>query len=216
MRLSISEIRRRLEHRIRQARYLHSFHLKNISLEQIVESCLDLRLDLSCWHQDPNAGGLSDTFAFAALVFARAPKSYFEIGTGFGRSATTAALNTPPDAVIHTLADDYLDNPHIGRVFREHPLAGKIHAMRGDSRNFSFDPWLGKIDFVFVDGAHDFETVSNDTAVAFRLIAPGGWIVWHDVSMECPAVVKALQSCEQAKQIFAISGTYYACFRASG
>jgi methyltransferase family protein len=209
----INRLRSSLGHRISQTRYRRALRLKSISLEQILEGCSDLRLNLSCWDKDLRAGGLSDTLIFAALVYARAPKCYFEIGTGFGRSATLAALNTPPDADIHTMCIDYLDNPRIGWIFREHPLAGKIHALRGDSKSFSFDAWLGKVDFVFVDGKHDFETVSNDTAVAFRLIAPGGWIVWHDLSMDCPGVAKALQSCDRSDEIFAISGTVYACFK---
>jgi predicted O-methyltransferase YrrM len=190
--------------------------LQQVPLDKVVEGCPDLCVDLSCWNQDLRAGGLIDTFTFAALVKARAPKSYFEIGTGFGRSATLAALNTPPDADVRTMCIDYLDNPRIGWIFREHALAGKIHATRGDSRSFSFDPWWGKIDFVFIDGAHDFEAVSNDTKVAFRLVAPGGWIVWHDLSIDCPGVARALQASGRANEIVAISGSVYACFRDSG
>lgn len=35
-------------------------------------------------------------------------------------------------------------------------------------------------DFVFIDGAHDYESVKYDTALAHALLAPGGIIAWHD------------------------------------
>lgn len=39
-------------------------------------------------------------------------------------------------------------------------------------------------DFIFVDGAHDYESVKYDTALAHTLLAPGGIIAWHDY--QCP------------------------------
>jgi hypothetical protein len=203
----------RLRRRIDNARYQRSVSLKSISLEKALEGYSNLSLDVSCWDKDLRAGGLFDTVVFTALVRAKAPKRYFEIGTGFGRSATLAALNTASDAEIYTMCIDYLDNPRIGWIFHEHALREKIQGMRGDSKTFSFDAWLGKIDFVFVDGAHDSEHVSNDTSVAFKLLAPGGWIIWHDVSAHCPGVAKALQSSDQKDEIFVIAGTAYACFK---
>jgi predicted O-methyltransferase YrrM len=209
----IAQLWRRVGQRIKQARYQRSVHLKNMRLEEVLEGCSNLQLDLSCWQKDFRAGGLSDTFVFASLVRACSPRCYFEIGMGFGRSATLAALNTPPDAKINTLGIDYLENPRIGWIFREHPLAGKINAIRGDSKTFRFDPWFGKVDFVFVDGAHDLKSVANDTVIAFKMVAPGGWIVWHDLSMAHPGVAKALQSSGREHEIFAISGTDYACYK---
>jgi hypothetical protein len=33
---------------------------------------------------------------------------------------------------------------------------------------------------VFIDGAHSAEYLENDTALALRMVRPGGIIVWHD------------------------------------
>ena len=123
-------------HRIAQARYRRSFRLKMATLEDLLEGCPDLRLDVSCWRDDLRAGGFIDTAVFAALVRARAPKSYFEIGTGFGRSAMLAALNTPAEAVIHTMCIDYLDNPRIGWISEIIRLRKRYTRSRATRRRF--------------------------------------------------------------------------------
>jgi predicted O-methyltransferase YrrM len=35
-------------------------------------------------------------------------------------------------------------------------------------------------DFIFIDGAHDYNSVKADTELAHSLLAPGGIVVWHD------------------------------------
>lgn len=38
----------------------------------------------------------------------------------------------------------------------------------------------GTADFVFIDGSHDYSTVSHDTELARAMTSCGGVIVWHD------------------------------------
>lgn len=38
----------------------------------------------------------------------------------------------------------------------------------------------GAVDFVFVDGGHDFETIASDTVRARRMLGGSGVIAWHD------------------------------------
>lgn len=58
----------------------------------------------------------------------------------------------------------------------------RLHLLQQDSRRF--DPAQhgleGSVDLVFVDGGHDTETVTIDTANARRMIGDSGVIVWHD------------------------------------
>jgi predicted O-methyltransferase YrrM len=58
----------------------------------------------------------------------------------------------------------------------------RLHLIVQDSRGF--DPSAhgleGSVDLVFVDGGHDTETVTIDTANARRMIGASGLIVWHD------------------------------------
>ena len=58
----------------------------------------------------------------------------------------------------------------------------RLHLIQQDSRRF--DPSAhglhGSVDMVFVDGGHDTETVTIDTANARKMIGDSGVIIWHD------------------------------------
>jgi predicted O-methyltransferase YrrM len=60
--------------------------------------------------------------------------------------------------------------------------ASRLHLLQQDSRQF--DPaahgLAGSVDIVFVDGGHDTETITADTANARKMIGESGVIVWHD------------------------------------
>src|SRR5262249_38723033 len=55
----------------------------------------------------------------------------------------------------------------------------KVRLIRADSLHFDFGS-LAPLDFVFLDGAHDFEHVLSDTRQAYAALRPGGCLVWHD------------------------------------
>ena len=42
----------------------------------------------------------------------------------------------------------------------------------------------GTFGLVWIDGAHDAESVARDTALALRVLSPGGTIAWHDWDYE--------------------------------
>ncbi|HXV77096.1 MAG TPA: class I SAM-dependent methyltransferase [Candidatus Polarisedimenticolaceae bacterium] len=139
-----------------------------------------------------------DELAYLALITkALEPRSIFEIGTFRGRTALNFALNSPADCRVFTI-----DLPPEGREqlsrdlgaadrgivrasdtgvdYRGKDVATKIEQLFGDSNAFDFSPYFGQIDLVFVDGAHDYRSVRNDSANARRMIRAGGVIVWHD------------------------------------
>ncbi|MFM2285941.1 MAG: hypothetical protein RLZZ543_1438 [Bacteroidota bacterium] len=111
-------------------------------------------------------------------------KTYFEIGTWRGESVSNVAteveqcytLNLSSDQMrARNWADDYIAlHGHYSKKF------SNIQHLFGDSREFDFSPYEGKMDLVFVDGDHHYDSVVEDTRTAFKLIRPGGIIVWHD------------------------------------
>jgi predicted O-methyltransferase YrrM len=58
----------------------------------------------------------------------------------------------------------------------------------GDSREVDLSHLYGKIGLVFIDGGHSYEVVKHDSVEAFKLIRPGGMIVWDDCSVDWPGV----------------------------
>ena len=134
----------------------------------------------------------------AALVKALDAKTFFEIGTSLGRTAWTVAHHNP-DLQIWTLdmppsesvdqtalelgADDrtyFRPVERCGEAFHETPEAERITQLWGDSATFDYSPYAGRMDFIYVDGAHSYEYVRSDTLRALDMLSPGGTIVWDD------------------------------------
>jgi predicted O-methyltransferase YrrM len=132
-----------------------------------------------------------------ALIQQLQPQNVFEIGTFEGRTTLNMALNTGIDARIYTLdlpqqeldktkmdieAGEvmYVQKAESGIRFKNHPSAGKIQQLFGDSATFDYSDYVGQMDVVFIDGSHAYDYVLSDTKNAFTLVRPGGTILWHD------------------------------------
>lgn len=132
----------------------------------------------------------------AALCAAVGAKSFFEIGTNRGRTAWTVARNVPdcrvvtldlpsPDAAV-ALDLNSSDRAFLGEgwasgeAFHDTPEADRVTAVFGDSATFDFTPYAGAMDVVFIDGAHSYSYVRNDTEAARRMLVPNGMIAWDD------------------------------------
>ncbi|HEY6564329.1 MAG TPA: class I SAM-dependent methyltransferase, partial [Pirellulaceae bacterium] len=122
----------------------------------------------------------------ASVVAWKQPLVMFEFGTFDGRTTRTMSLNAPDSATIHTLdlppAEQHLpDGIVIGERLGPQP-PGRVVQLWGNSRTMNFDPYAGRVDLVFIDAAHDYESVRHDSEVALRLLRPAnhGIILWHD------------------------------------
>jgi hypothetical protein len=98
-----------------------------ISLEELADGDQHLELKLGPSTHDVAAGGILDSATLITLVQLRRPRSIFEIGTGFGRSATLFALNAP-GAEIFTLS--LPENPETGRIFQRQPWARTFASLK--------------------------------------------------------------------------------------
>ena len=57
---------------------------------------------------------------------------------------------------------------------------------------------------MFVDGAHSYEYVLSDSDAAYRMVKPGGLILWHDYdSRWFPGVTRALNQMQTQDPRFA-------------
>jgi predicted O-methyltransferase YrrM len=131
-------------------------------------------------------------FTALLLLFKRAnARRIFEFGTFKGISITQMALNLPPESEIYTLD---LPDESLNTQFANEPedaaIAGetgkgslvpaelrpRIRFLKSDSAKFDETPFAGKMDFVFVDGAHNIDYVKNDSEKGWRMLRPGGII----------------------------------------
>ncbi len=167
-------------------------------------------------------GGISplQLMTIAKFIRARKPAAILEIGTFQGRTTLNMAANSEPSCKIYTLdlpkrdldatalpvsaADKTLiDKDRSGSRFASTELGEKITQLYGDSAKFDFSPYFGKIDLVFVDGAHGYEYVLNDSRIALKLLRGGkGVILWDDYGGSWEGVTKAINELFQREAEF--------------
>lgn len=181
-------------------------------------------------------GGTSDAEAWILAVLAKRSTCIFEFGTCTGKTTYLLAANSPANAKILTLtlgprqAKDYIrehhdDNESMERAltesgFKNFMYSGthverKIHQYFGDSKRFNENQLAEKCDLIFIDGSHAYSYVKSDTEKAFRMLAPGGIVLWHDYRgpFDTRGVYKALNELREHKQLMHISGTSLVMFR---
>ncbi|MDO8585547.1 MAG: class I SAM-dependent methyltransferase [Armatimonadota bacterium] len=174
---------------------------------------------------------IHELLALNLITRAYSPKRIFEIGTFEGKTALNMATNSPDDTVIVTLDlpqqeensaelpfdpgdKNYIRKDKSGHLFAGSEVEHKITQLFGDSATFDFSPYHNSMDMVFVDGAHSYEYVLNDSAVARGLLKDGkGIILWHDYA-HWTGVTRALDELFVRDPFFNIvllRGTSLAC-----
>jgi len=148
--------------------------------------------------------------ALVALIQKVDAKQIFEFGTYKGVSTTQLALNLPSDGMVYTLdlPEDHpayslaIPKPEERAIAAETgkgilipgDLRPKVTFLRSDSATFDTTPYLERMDLVFVDGAHSYDYVKNDTEKGLEMLRPGGVIAWHDCNPRHPDLVRYLRT----------------------
>ena len=153
---------------------------------------------------------LADVFVLLKAALGFESKRILELGSYRGDTARLLAENTGPDTVICAVD---ADERH-GASYQGLPIASKIRRRTGRISPALFDS-KERFDLIFVDADHDFDSVMNDTEVAFQLLAQPGVILWHDYNHEfyfhdmC-GVPEALNVFAKRHAIYSMRGTWLA------
>ncbi|GMV60958.1 MAG: hypothetical protein AMXMBFR74_01270 [Parvibaculum sp.] len=179
---------------------------------------------------------INDTETWVLGALAKKARRIFEFGTATGRTTYVLARNAPDDAKVDTLTyladgdDSYefdandpdaekwrkiaLGESHYDKFYYEDtPVAHKVAQHFGDSAKFDEAPYAAQIDLIFVDGAHSYSYVKSDSTKALRMVAPGGYVLWHDYSPRCPGVFKALNELGRELPLAHLKGTTLVAYR---
>jgi Methyltransferase domain len=143
-----------------------------------------------------------------------------EIGTFDGRTTLNLAVNSAPTTPVFTLdlppdvttkfalaqgERGFVEKPAPGERYRRAgPLwkdsTAKITQLLGDSGTFDWSAHFGKAGLVFVDGSHAYDYAKHDTEMAFKMVAPGGMVLWHDYGV-WEGVTRALEELEAGRKL---------------
>ena len=188
------------------------------------------------FNMDFNVTRPIETQVLSALVRHFQPKTIFEIGTYYGFTTLHMAYNSPQDCKIYTLdlpvgydqqqkekiaKYSYSDQLVVKlsmessdkRIFRKTEVEHKIQELYGNSKEFDFSPYYGKMDLILIDGNHTYDFVKSDTAVAMKMLSPRGIILWHDFDfLYHRGIFRFLNELAAAHKIYSIPKTRFAIY----
>lgn len=156
---------------------------------------------------------LVDVYVVLKAALGFQSKRILELGSYRGDTARLLAENTGEDVIICAVD---IDERH-GSAYHGLEVARKIKRKTGPISPQLFDAGE-KFDLIFVDANHDLASVMNDTEVAFKVLADGGVILWHDYAPSdnyfagLNGVPEALNDFSKNQKIVAIRGTRLAVF----
>jgi predicted O-methyltransferase YrrM len=183
--------------------------------------------------------GTTDCEAWVLAVLSKDARLLFEFGTATGKTAYLMARNSPPDARVITITlppgdtskyehvegdskearDVALDESNIETfLYSDTPEESKICQLYGDSKQFDTEPYRGRCDLIFVDGAHAYSYVHSDSQKAFEMVSPTGIILWHDYKKRAGVpreVVRALDEIAEKRPLKRLAGTHMVAYRRS-
>lgn len=174
---------------------------------------------------------LLEIISLAGVVSVTKPHRIFEFGTYLGDATRMMVQHSPPEARIFTLdldpatRDEYLRQVGYnfafsfqpGEYFINTPEAQHIVQLYLGLAPFDYSPYYGTMDLVLVDADHSYRFVKADTEIAFKLIKPGGVIVWddytwHDHHPECVGVTRCLNELADTLPIYRIAQTRFGIY----
>ena len=193
------------------ARTADPTRIPDITLEELMEE-LPAGVNVEVFFRPKVGFSISfyEALALGSLVRLSGARRVFEFGTYRGISSSQLALNLGDDGKLFTL--DLPPKPTLKFDLKEADeiriahetvkgdlipaeLSGRIECLHSDSAKFDETPYLNSMDLVFVDGAHTYQYVQNDSEKGWRMLKAGGYMMWHDCRAQTPDVVKYLLQC---------------------
>ncbi|MEI8192178.1 MAG: class I SAM-dependent methyltransferase, partial [candidate division NC10 bacterium] len=169
---------------------------------------------------------LAELLTVAAVCRYTQARRIYEMGTYTGATTLGMAMNAPADAEIFTLDLDAAERAAlritvdgadasafvVGACYRDTPFTDRVHQLLGNTLTFDHSPYYGTIDLVLIDANHTYPYVKRDTETAFKLLRPGGTIIWDDYVWEeqhpeCAGVAQCLNELASIYRLFQIRGT---------
>lgn len=200
-------------------------NLADVFPEKVEKESIHLENFLGHWGN----ASIEAVCKIALIVKFLHPMRIFEFGTYNGLTTLQMALNAPKNCIVYTLdlpikqsmaviSMSVLDN-YVAWHFRQKfgTTTGsyfkgrtdiKIVQLRQDSAKFNFSQFLNKIDIVFIDAAHDYYHKKYDSENAFKILKPGGVIIWDNYGdVGNPEVTRYLLEISGKYKLFHLRGT---------
>lgn len=166
---------------------------------------------------------LEELVYLAAVTRLLQPRRVFEIGTFRGRTTAIFALNAPRAEIItldlppdYAPGSDYIGTDadlvrtrKVAEFVSHYGVQDHVVQIFADSMQFDPTPYAGTVQLAFIDGAHTYTHVKNDTEKIGVMMAADGIVLWHDYGGkgEFRGVTDHLHELGSRSQVYRIGGT---------
>lgn len=195
--------------------YLHELYSKSKLKMVTIDSTIEKQVLISTYQLSQESIKPEDRFTLQSpkelnallwLLKKQDPLKIFEFGVMRGGSLYHFFLNTKDITQIYSIDINFNNiNPSVLDVIKNNP---RLKLIEGDSTKFDESIFKNSIDFIFIDGGHDYETVKSDTQKALAMLTENGMIVWDDYSPDFPGVYHFLNKfTSHNRELFHVKGT---------
>ena len=200
--------------------------IAEISIEEIKAGRI-VKIPVFHWRYEDGGLHRNQLEILLTILLLEQPKEVLEVGTFFGQT-TRGMAECLPGARIHTVdlpprvtvprdvpgLDAHLvERRVVGREFLGRPCAERIVLHLCDTNTWDFRE-AGKPTFFFIDAAHSYEYVRNDSEKCLALCEGEFVFLWHDYDASHPGVVRLIDEWDQlGRNVKRISGTSLAYWK---
>ena len=195
--------------------YLHGLYSKSKLKMVTIDSRIEEQVLISTYQLSQDSIKAEDRFTLQSpkelnallwLLKKQNPIKVFEFGVMRGGSLYHFFLNTKDNTQIYSLDINFSNiYPVVLNVIKNNP---RLKLIEGDSTLFDESIYKNSIDFIFIDGGHDYKTVKSDTQKALTMLTKNGTIVWDDYSPHFPGVYNFLNNFTfHNSELFHVKGT---------
>lgn len=156
---------------------------------------------------------LADMLFLLNLAKGRKARRILEVGTYRARTTYAFYLNCP-EAEITSYDIQNLNSKYRDMLMREPRVSLRLESFQEAEEKLKREK---QYDFIFIDGSHKVDDVVRDSLLAFKTVATGGVIIWHDYRTngyftELLRVPEGLKRLPPKYKVYGVQGTTCAIF----
>ena len=156
---------------------------------------------------------LADMLFLLNLAKGRKARRILEVGTYRARTTYAFYLNCP-EAEITSYDIQNLKSKYRDMLVLEPRVSLRLESFQEAEEKLKREK---QYDFIFIDGSHKVEDVVRDSLLAFKIVADGGVIIWHDYRTNgyftpLLCVPEGLKSLPTKYKVYGVQGTTCAVF----
>ena len=156
---------------------------------------------------------LADMLFLLNLAKGRKARRILEVGTYRARTTYAFYLNCP-EAEITSYDIQNLKSKYRDMLMLEPRVSLRLESFQEAEEKLKREK---QYDFIFIDGSHKVEDVVRDSLLAFKIVANGGVIIWHDYRTNgyftpLLRVPEGLKRLPAKYKIYGVQGTTCAVF----